>query len=201
MHAYQVGDGGYQPEIDFTETPREPVGRRRGRAAMPVRRADWGEVNRLDEFGQRHLSQERILYDEVTKPPARARRFTAWETASACDADAPGQQHRRFGGVATGVQQGPGFTVESADGPLRERGRRAVQDSSDLESRQLAARESVLTDDLEPFVDQHRFEMRNVVGSGQGGRDGFGFGSITVANRLPHPEVLGEHGGVAWTGA
>ena len=71
-----------------------------------------------------------------------------------------------------------------------------MQDSSDLESRQLAAHESVLADDLEPFVDQHRFEMRNVVGSGLGGRNGLGFGlDHHVANRLPHPELGGEHGG------
>ena len=156
-------------------------------------------MDRLDELRQRHLRQERILHDEVTKPPL------------------PGQTIHRMGNgprramrthlgnsivqcisrVTTGVQQGPGFTIESPDTRFEHGTVGAVQDSSDLESRQLAAHESVLADDLKPFVDQHCFEMRNVVGSGQeGGTFGFGL-DHHVADRLPHPELGGEHGGAS----
>ena len=200
MHAYQVGDGGYQPEIDphgaHHENPSVAVAaEQRCRCGFEQIGARW---NRLDELGQRHPSQERILYDEMTKPPLsgqtihrmgngprRAMRTHLGNSIVKC-----------IGGVATGVQQGPRFTVESTNTRFENGAVGAVQDSSDLESRQLAAHESVLADDLESFVDQHRFEMRNVVGSGQGGRDGFGFGlDHRVANRLPHPEFGGEHGG------
>ena len=105
--------------------------------------------------------------------------------------------------VTSGVQQGPGFTIESPDTRFEHGTVGAVQDSSDLESRQLAAYESVLADDLKPFVDQHCFEMRNVVGSGQGGGTGSGSASTTVSPTAFHTRSSGASTAarLAWTGA
>jgi len=200
MHAHQVGDGRNQPEIDphgaHHKNPSVAVAaEQRCRSGLEQVGARW---NRLDELGQRHPCQERILHDEVTKPPLPSQTIHRMGngTRRAMRTHLGNSIVKCISRVTPGVQQGPGFTVESPDTRFENGAVGAVQDSSDLESCQLATHESVLADDLEPFVDQHRFEMRNVVGSGQGGRDGLGFGLYhRVANRLPHPELGGEHGG------
>ena len=108
MHAHQVGDGGYQPEIDphgHHENPPvavaaeqrcrsglEQVGAkvesaRRARATTPL--PGTGPARRGDE-----AAPEPDDSPHGKRPPA-------------CDADAPGQQHVKCVSRVAGVQQGP----------------------------------------------------------------------------------------------